>query len=456
MNRTSHVSHGRYVSRRWLVLGGAALPLLAASAASAACGVGQQGSGTATDQAPRPSGQPVTLRYLGRGNQVILDIQRGIADDFEKANPNIKVQMEPAADYLQKLQAELAAGTASDVAFTAFGSVRLLAKQGGLVPLDPFMARDVKKGDYYDYALESGKYKDKYYAFPYDGGTYALAYNKDLFDKAQIKYPDDTWTWEQYIQTAARLTVDQNGKRAGESGFDPSKIAQYGSAAELRSSYWYWIWANGGDILSADKTKSTLDSAVALDTIQWVADLGLKQVIMPTPAFPDSNPSAFESGRVALQPHGRWSVATYRQLGKFAWDVAPMAKGKAGRIGYGWFSGMSIVQGTKLRGEAWEFCKFCGSEPGQKRLMELGQVLPPMPRMATSDAFLTSSPPANNKTYMEAIATTRLHPSAWIIDTTAYNTVLNPALNEIWSGAKPARTAIPPLVPQLTAILAQG
>ena len=31
-------------------------------------------------------------------------------------------------------------------------------------------------------------------------------FGQDIFDKAQLKYPDDTWTWETYAATAARLT----------------------------------------------------------------------------------------------------------------------------------------------------------------------------------------------------------------------------------------------------------
>ncbi|HEX2032955.1 MAG TPA: sugar ABC transporter substrate-binding protein [Chloroflexota bacterium] len=433
---------------------------LAGTAAGAAAGaLALAGCRTAqpqtTAEAPRPSGQPVTLRYLGRGNQVILGIQRRIADDFEKANPRIKVEMNAATDYLQQLQAELASGSGSDVAFTAMGSFRVLAKQGGLLALDPFMARDFKRGDYYDYAIESGKYKSSYYAFPYDGGTYALAYNKELFDKAQIKYPDDTWTWDRYVQVATQLTIDQRGRRASESGFDPQQIAQYGSAS-VRDDYWYYIWANGGDILSEDKTRSTLDSQIAVDTIQWIADMHTKLVIMPTPAFADANPTGFESGRIALQPHGRWSVATYRQVGQFEWDVAPMPRGKAGRIGYGWFSGMSVVKTTKVPAEAWEFCKFCGTDPGQQVLAEVGQTVPPMPRLANGDLFLKSSPPANNRAYLEAITNVRLHPTAHIILSTDYGTILNPALNAVWKGEQTAKTAIPPLVPQLNDVLARG
>src|SRR5262245_11585444 len=116
----------------------------------AACGQ----AASRTDEAPQPSGQPVTLRFLGRGNQVILDVQRRIADNFQKANPRIKVEMQAASNYLQQLMAELAGGSASDVAFTAMGDFRVLAKQGGLRELDTFMARDFKKGDYYDYAID--------------------------------------------------------------------------------------------------------------------------------------------------------------------------------------------------------------------------------------------------------------------------------------------------------------
>jgi multiple sugar transport system substrate-binding protein len=428
----------------------------AGAAVLARCAPGT-GGGTAgpAESAPRPSGRNVTLRYVGRGSQAAVDIQRTGIEQFQKAYPQIKVEMEVAADYLNKLIVELASGDTSDAAFTAMGSFRVLAKQGGLVELDPFMARDFKKGEYYEYAVESGKYKGKYYAVPFDGGTYALAYNTELLAKAQVKPPDDSWTWEKYVDVAAQLTVDQNGKRANESGFDPTRIAQYGSLA-LRGDYWYWIWANGGDIVSADKTKSTLDSPIALDTLQWMADLGIKRVVMPTPAYPDSTGPTFQNGRIALAPHGRWSVSEFRRVAQFAWDVAPMPKGKVGRVGYGWYSGMSMVRGTKAPAEAWEFCKYWAGEPGQRLLGETGQNVPAMPRLANSDSFLKSTPPQNNRAYLEAIANARIFPTAYITDITDYNNVVTPALNEVWAGQKTAKVAIPPLIPQLNDVLARG
>jgi multiple sugar transport system substrate-binding protein len=181
---------------------------------------------------------------------------------------------------------------------------------------------------------------------------------------------------------------------------------------------------------------------------------------MPTPAYPEPDPAAgngaagFTGGRGAMAPHGRWRVSEIRRLATFPWDVAPMPKGKAGRVGYGWFSGMSLVRGTKIAGEAWEFAKFWGTEAGQRRLTEGGQNVPPLPRMANSPTFLRSTPPENNKAYLDAIANSRLHISGYIVETGKYNEIINPALDAVWKGEKTAKTALPPLIPQLNDVLA--
>ena len=412
--------------------------------------------------APTPTGQPVKLRYMGRGTIANQELQKAGLAEFQKRQPKITVEMEAPAQFLPALLAQIAGGDAVDVAYTAIGNVRGLAKQGGLVALDPFVARDVKRGDYYEYALESVRYNGTFYAFPYDGGTWALAYNKELFDRAQLKHPDDTWTWDTYATNAARLTVDQGGRRSGESGFDPAQIAQYGSAPALREHWWYWVWANGGEVLSADRKRAVIDSASALETIQWIADLGTRRVVMPTPAYPEADPAAvngdagFSAGRVAMAPHGRWRVPEIRRLAKFGWDVAPMPKGKQGRLGYGWYSGMSIINGTRYQAEAWEVARFFGTEAGQHDLVAGGLNVPPLQKMAHTDVYLKSTPPDNNKAYLDAIANARLTlPGAYVVEPEKWNPVLNPVLSDIWAGKQTAQASIPALLPQLNEVLAQ-
>src|SRR5918994_6743472 len=145
-----------------------ALTTLGGSALLAAACAGR--SATPASNAPAPSGQPVKLRYMGRGTIANQDLQKAGLAEFQKLNPKITVQFEAPAQFLPALLAQIAGGDAVDVAYTAIGNFRGLAKQGGLVELDPFVARDIKRTDYYEYSQESVKFNGKYYAFPYDGG----------------------------------------------------------------------------------------------------------------------------------------------------------------------------------------------------------------------------------------------------------------------------------------------
>jgi ABC-type glycerol-3-phosphate transport system substrate-binding protein len=101
-----------------------------------------------------------------------------------------------------------------------------------------------------------------------------------------------------------------------------------------------------------------MDQPAALEALQWIADLGVRRVVMPTPAYPEVDQAAvngdagFTADRVAMAAHGRWRVPEIRRLAKFGWDVAPMPKGKIGRLGHGWYSGKSIISGTKFQAEA--------------------------------------------------------------------------------------------------------
>ncbi|MES4785598.1 MAG: ABC transporter substrate-binding protein, partial [Nitrospiraceae bacterium] len=88
------------------------------------------------------------------------------------------------------------------------------------------------------------------YGLPYDGGSMALFYNKDLFKAAGLKDldPETPATWDEILNLARQLTLDMNGKRPGESGFDPRRIKQYG----LNPAQWAfqaYIYAWGGEVI---------------------------------------------------------------------------------------------------------------------------------------------------------------------------------------------------------------
>jgi ABC-type glycerol-3-phosphate transport system substrate-binding protein len=44
---------------------------------------------------------------------------------------------------------------------------------------------------------------------------------------------EDPWTWDEFYENAAMLTVDANGKHLGEEGFDPENVTQWGFTERL-------------------------------------------------------------------------------------------------------------------------------------------------------------------------------------------------------------------------------
>ena len=80
------------------------------------------------------------------------------------------------------------------------------------------------------------------------------------FDPA--KDPDG-WTWAEFETMYKRLTVDQNGKRGDEPGFDKENVAVYGAAMNVDQWYIYvpMVLAEGGQFVSDDNSTSMLNSA---------------------------------------------------------------------------------------------------------------------------------------------------------------------------------------------------
>ena len=53
---------------------------------------------------------------------------------------------------------------------------------------------------------EPGKWDGKQYLLPKDFSPLAVYYNKKLFDAAGVAYPKDGWTWDEFLDTAQKLT----------------------------------------------------------------------------------------------------------------------------------------------------------------------------------------------------------------------------------------------------------
>lgn len=139
---------------------------------------------------------------------------RQALDEFEKANPDIKVTMQRVSwgDAQQQILREAAVGAAPDVMQLAFVWPRAFAAAGALLPLDDligktgigvagwdqFVSRDLAQGA-----------DGKTYAIPFTTDTFAMIYNTDLLKAAGYdKFPT---TWND-LRNASKAVTDKTGK----------------------------------------------------------------------------------------------------------------------------------------------------------------------------------------------------------------------------------------------------
>src|SRR5207249_12145559 len=111
---------------------------------------------------------------------------------------------------------------------------------GVLRPLDELGPTSaVKDGDYQEGLAELWKGKDGHrYGTPKDWDTIAIFYNADAVQAAGItKQQLDTMAWNPtdggtFEKVIAHLTVDANGKRGDEPGFDKHNVKVHGLASD--------------------------------------------------------------------------------------------------------------------------------------------------------------------------------------------------------------------------------
>lgn len=159
---------------------------------------------------PRPGTRAIT--FLERAGQNYQNFFKQAIDNFQQQQPGYSVLAQYSTNYHDKLIAEVAGGTAPDVVFTSDDDLFSLAAKGVVIDIAPYFTRDkLNKSDWFDIALSPQFLRGKQYAMPLDLGVWALWVNKDLFKKAGVALPDDTWDFNKFQDAAQRLTTDSKG-----------------------------------------------------------------------------------------------------------------------------------------------------------------------------------------------------------------------------------------------------
>jgi multiple sugar transport system substrate-binding protein len=432
--------------------------LVTASLVLAGCGGGGAPAATeasAPTAAPAATaaaagGTPAEISMMMWGDPAELDVWNQIVADFHTAKPNITVKVEVSDwdSYWTKLKTLLSAGTPPDV-YTMDAPLYLdYQSRGVLLNLQPYLDKNPDMlADVYPQTLQAYKTADGMYGLPRDFQTIVLFYNKDMFDAAKVAYPTADWTYED-LRTASKALT-----KVGPDG----KTTQFGFYADLWDMELIWseaIWANGGEIISADHTKTLIGEPNARKAWQLFHDMMFVDKSWPNSTTAEEyGGDPFLAGVAAMTPIGHWAVPGYAEA-KFKWDIAPMPKGPAGPATSVNSAGFVIAKDSKNPDAAFEFLKYVVSAPAQTRLAQLGFAVPVLKSVAESDAFLKQDTAIDQKVFLDSLAFAHMKPVFKGYD--EWSSAIGDGMAGVWTGEAELGPTLDEVVPAADEVLAKN
>jgi multiple sugar transport system substrate-binding protein len=294
------------ISKRALLAGA-----VAASLALAACGSGDD----ATESSAFPTGA-VTVTLSSWSLSTTPEFKT-LADGFHALHPNVTVQLKEydAAQYDTLLTADLSAGGAPDIITQkTFKNYYTYATGGALRDVSDIAAKlPDSTGGKTAYTIEG-----KTYGVPYRQDAWVLYYDKDLFDKAKVAYPDGSWTWDDYAKTAKDLTTGL--KAAGSTA-----VGTYEHSWQSTVQGFALAQTQGADLVKADFSYLKPYYTRILDLQAAGAQPNFGTVTTAKLTYQ----AQFGKQSAAMMPMGTWYVATLLSqqakgdANKFNWGIAP-------------------------------------------------------------------------------------------------------------------------------------
>lgn len=334
------------------------------------------------------------------------------ASAFEKANPGtaVKITQYNVDDYFTKLTAGFVGGTAPDAFQNSVQYFQAYAAQHQLLPLDDLIARDKFDLKRFSVGVDSWKFTDgKQYALPLDWATAGLYYNTDTITKAGYTpadvanltwNPDDGGT---FGAMAAHLTVDKNGVRGDQPGFDKNAVATYGvGQLASRDFIGQTTWSSFAPTTGwrfGDRqqwpAKVNYDDPRFVKTASWIRSLTDRGFSPKIGVFTTggqatiSDTDLIGSGKVAMETAGSWSAGTFAKLPGVKVGLAPTVLGPSGkRAALSNSNGNNIWAGTKNPDLTWKWVSYMGSRECQTTASASGSFFPSIP--AAMDAAAAS------------------------------------------------------------------
>jgi multiple sugar transport system substrate-binding protein len=361
---------------------------LAAAVTLVASGCSAAATNTAID-ATAPAKLTGTVSFWHFFSDREAKVVQSVVDDFEKANPGVKVDVHSGQDD-EKLQKAIAAGNSVDLGLSySTDIVGNFCSSGAFRDLGPYITRDkVDLSQFSDTVRSYTEYKGTRCSMPVLADDYGLYYNKKLLAAAGFTEPPKT-LGELKTMALALTTYNADGsiKTLGFNpmmGFYENAASHFGPLAGAT-----WLKKNGNSAIGGDpawtelmKWQKGFVDAIGYDKVNAFTS-GLGQEF--------SADNAFQTGQVAMNLDGEYRTAFIDdQSPDLDYGTAPMptADNHTDLYGGGYITGniAGISKGAKNPEAAWALLKYLTTDTGA--IVKLSNGLKNVP--TTTDAL--SSP----------------------------------------------------------------
>ncbi len=378
--------------------------------------------------------------FVERDRQMWQAIEEG----FERDHPAIDLKVLRGGGTDRKVDTMIAGGVAPDVIQVEFDKLYYYVEADALLDLQPFVAADPEllsditgagptlpaevqaaddgracQPDFFEFALDAFRgAHGEVYALPTWYLNFFVFYNKTLFDKYNVPYPDEDWDWHGFRERAVALTRDRHGcplrvparDERGRLLRDERGWVMYqrnpqadGTPYEYGTQFATWqygpeifIRQSGGRYLVDRGLPTERVDLTALRThaaLEFLYDVAVTNQCQPRAATAPGAGGAvsFRSGRLAMFLYGVFALIDVRdQVRDFDWDVAPLPKGPDGtRASLVKPFGYAVSRQSRHPQAAFEFVKWFSGRRGAAILSKWPLFVPARRSIALSeDHFL--------------------------------------------------------------------
>ncbi len=215
--------------------------------------------------------------------QTLLDGFNASQDQFTASHVYV-----PFSDYEKQLTLGVASGELPDIVIMDGCGM------ASFISMDLFgdiSDAEINWEEYLAGPMESTMMDGKHYGIPFATNCTALYYNKDMFDAANLEYPDEDTTWEEFREMAKALTKD------GVYGFGNAGT----NTDEGTFQCLQWLYTAGGSYMEIEP------GVDAYTLMQEMINEGswAKDVVNWTQSDVNNN---FKAGNLAMQQNGPWQI----------------------------------------------------------------------------------------------------------------------------------------------------